>query len=132
MLPLKRSDSLCVCQADPAISLIGISFQQAPAVLLIHDGIHTDRNISPACIRGARTLTIVQVVNGYLHKVRREAFLHCRIYLIAAIIKGGVAEAIDRAFCLYVVAHILDCGLDVESIKPELAAMPRTLKALKA
>ena len=46
--------------------------------------------------------------------------------------KGGVAEAIDRAFCLYVVAHILDCGLDVESIKPELAAMPRTLKALKA
>lgn len=46
--------------------------------------------------------------------------------------KGGVAEAIDRAFCLYVAAHILDCGLDTESIKPELAAMPRTLKALKA
>ncbi|MBQ7657180.1 MAG: hypothetical protein IJI53_01805 [Clostridia bacterium] len=46
--------------------------------------------------------------------------------------KGGVAEAIDRAFCLYVVAHILDCGLDAESVKAELAAMPRTLKALKA
>ena len=46
--------------------------------------------------------------------------------------KGGVAEAIDRAFCLYVVAHILDCGLDAEAVKPELGAMPRALKALKA
>ena len=46
--------------------------------------------------------------------------------------KGGVAEAIDRAFCLFVAAHILDCGLDAESVKAELSAMPRTLKALKA
>ncbi|MBR5111454.1 MAG: hypothetical protein IK099_14845 [Clostridia bacterium] len=46
--------------------------------------------------------------------------------------KGGVAEAIDRAFCLYVVAYILDCGLDVEAVKPELSAMPRALKALNA
>ena len=46
--------------------------------------------------------------------------------------KGGVAEAIDRAFCLYVVAHILDYSLDMEAVKPELAAMPRALKALKA
>ena len=46
--------------------------------------------------------------------------------------KGGVAEAIDRAFCLFVAAHILDCGLDAEIVKAELAAMPRTLKALKA
>ena len=47
-------------------------------------------------------------------------------------LKGGVAEAIDRAFCLYVAAHILDSGVDVEAIKPHLSAMPRTLKALKA
>ena len=46
--------------------------------------------------------------------------------------KGGVAEAIDRALCLYVAAHILDCGLEAEGFKPHLAAMPRTLKALKA
>ncbi len=46
--------------------------------------------------------------------------------------KGGVAEAIDRAFCLYAVAHILECGLEKEAVKPELAAMPRALKALKA
>ena len=46
--------------------------------------------------------------------------------------KGGVAEAIDRAFCLFVTAHILDCGLDAEAVKPELAAMPHALKALKA
>ncbi len=46
--------------------------------------------------------------------------------------KGGVAEAIDRAFCLYVAAHILDYGLDTEAIRPQLSAMPRTLKALKA
>ncbi|MBR6185202.1 MAG: hypothetical protein IKQ41_02970 [Clostridia bacterium] len=47
-------------------------------------------------------------------------------------LKGGVAEAIDRACCLYLAAHILACGLDVEAFKPHLAAMPRTLKALKA
>ncbi len=47
-------------------------------------------------------------------------------------LKGGVAEAIDRACCLYVVPHILDNGLDKESVKTQLAAMPRTLKALKA
>lgn len=47
-------------------------------------------------------------------------------------LKGGVAEAIDRAFCLFVVAHILDYNMDVEAVKPELAAMPRALKALKA
>ena len=47
-------------------------------------------------------------------------------------LKGGVAEAIDRAFCLYVAPHALDCGLDAEALKPQLAAMPRTLKALKA
>lgn len=47
-------------------------------------------------------------------------------------LKGGVAEAIDRAFCLYLTAHILERGLDVEAFKPHLAAMPRTLKALKA
>ncbi len=45
--------------------------------------------------------------------------------------KGGVAEAIDRACSLYVTAHILDYGLDKEAMKPQLAAMPRTLKALK-
>ena len=47
-------------------------------------------------------------------------------------LKGGVAEAIDRACCLYVAPHILDFGLDLEAVKPQLAAMPRTLKALKA
>lgn len=47
-------------------------------------------------------------------------------------LKGGVAEAIDRACCLYVAQHILDFGLDKESIKPLLSAMPRTLKALRA
>ena len=46
--------------------------------------------------------------------------------------KGGVAEAIDRACCLYLAPHILDFGLDLEAVKPQLAAMPRTLKALKA
>ncbi len=45
--------------------------------------------------------------------------------------RGGVAEAIDRACSLYVTAHILDYGLDKEAMKPQLAAMPRTLKALK-
>ncbi len=41
MLPLKRSKFLGIREADPAVSLIGVSLQQAPAVLLIHDGIHT-------------------------------------------------------------------------------------------
>ena len=47
-------------------------------------------------------------------------------------LKGGVAEAIDRAFCLYVAAHMLDCGMDADAIRPQLAAMPRALKALQA
>ncbi len=46
--------------------------------------------------------------------------------------RGGVAEAIDRAFCLWAVPHILCQGLDTEALKPQLASMPRTLKALKA
>ena len=47
-------------------------------------------------------------------------------------LKGGVAEALDRACCLYLSAHILAYGLDAEAFRPHLAAMPRTLKALKA
>ncbi|MBR1585319.1 MAG: hypothetical protein IJ662_07265 [Clostridia bacterium] len=43
----------------------------------------------------------------------------------------GVAQAMDRAMAIYVAAHVLDCGMDAESLKPLLAAMPRTLKALK-
>ena len=46
-------------------------------------------------------------------------------------LKGGVGEAIDRAACLYVAPHLLDFGVDLEPIKPLLAAMPRTMKALK-
>lgn len=45
---------------------------------------------------------------------------------------GGVSEAIDRAVCIYAVPHILRYGLPVETLKPLLAALPRTLKALNA
>ena len=85
MLPLKRSDSLCVGQADPAVALVSIGLQKTPTILLIHDGINADRDISPACIRGTRPLTVVQIRNGYLHKVRFEGLRHSRIYLIAVI-----------------------------------------------
>lgn len=47
-------------------------------------------------------------------------------------VKGGVAEAIDRAACLYIVPHLLDNKVDQDGVKSLLAAMPRTLKALKA
>ncbi|MBQ9264068.1 MAG: hypothetical protein IJ189_07665 [Clostridia bacterium] len=43
--------------------------------------------------------------------------------------KGGVAEAIDRAVCLYAVPYLL-AGAEIEHVKPLLSAMPRTLKAL--
>ncbi len=46
-------------------------------------------------------------------------------------LKGGVAEAIDRAACLYLTQHLLDFGVELAPIKPLLAAMPRTMKALK-
>ena len=46
--------------------------------------------------------------------------------------KGGVAEAIDRAVCLWAVPHLLEHGIDPEAVKSLLSAMPRTLKALKA
>jgi len=48
------------------------------------------------------------------------------------IFKGGVAEAIDRAVCLYAVPYMLGLGKLLDEVKPLLAAMPRTLKALKA
>lgn len=47
-------------------------------------------------------------------------------------VKGGVAEAIDRAVCLYIVPHLLDKKVDLDGVKSLFAAMPRTLKALKA
>ena len=47
-------------------------------------------------------------------------------------LKGGVAEAIDRAACLYIVPHLLDHKVDLDGVKSLFAAMPRTLKALKA
>ncbi|MBR4539924.1 MAG: hypothetical protein IKO52_13940 [Clostridia bacterium] len=47
-------------------------------------------------------------------------------------LKGGVAEAIDRAACLYIVPHLLDRKVDLDGVKSLFAAMPRTLKALKA
>ena len=47
-------------------------------------------------------------------------------------LKGGVAEAIDRAVCLYAAPFLASCADRIEEIKPLLSAMPRTLKALKA
>lgn len=44
---------------------------------------------------------------------------------------GGVAEAIDRGVCAYVAPHILLYKLPVDDLKNLLAAMPRTLKALR-
>ena len=43
-----------------------------------------------------------------------------------------MAEAIDRAVCLYIVPHLLDNAVDLDGVKSLFAAMPRTLKALKA
>lgn len=48
------------------------------------------------------------------------------------IFKGGVAEAIDRAVCLYATPYMLGLGKQLDDVKPLLAAMPRTLKALNA
>lgn len=45
---------------------------------------------------------------------------------------GGVAEAIDRAVCYYLVPHMAGHALDAGSIKPLLTAMPRAMKALNA
>jgi hypothetical protein len=43
-----------------------------------------------------------------------------------------VAEAIDRAVCLYATPYMLGLGKQLDDVKPLLAAMPRTLKALNA
>jgi len=43
---------------------------------------------------------------------------------------GGVAEAIDRGVCIYIVPHILTHRLPTDELKNLFAAMPRTLKAL--
>lgn len=47
-------------------------------------------------------------------------------------LKGGVAEAIDRAVCLYFIPHILGRDLPLAQVEPLLAAMPRALKSLNA
>lgn len=47
------------------------------------------------------------------------------------VLKGGVAEAIDRGVCAYVIPHLLAYRLETDGLLPLLAAMPRTLKALK-
>ena len=47
-------------------------------------------------------------------------------------LKGGVAEAIDRAACLYIVPHLIENEVEPEAVKGLFAAMPRTLKVLNA
>ena len=47
-------------------------------------------------------------------------------------LKGGVAEAIDRAVCLYAAPYLVGTGKQMEAVRPLLSAMPRTLKALKS
>ena len=47
-------------------------------------------------------------------------------------LKGGVAEAIDRAACLYIVPLLLENEVETETVKALFTAMPRTLKALNA
>lgn len=46
-------------------------------------------------------------------------------------LRGGVAEAIDRAAVAYAVPHIRAYALDVQNILPVTAAMPRTSRKLK-
>lgn len=43
---------------------------------------------------------------------------------------GGVAEAIDRAVCYYLVPHMIGYALDAREVRPLLIAMPRAMKAL--
>ena len=47
-------------------------------------------------------------------------------------LNGGVAEALDRAVCLYVLPHLRDQGVDVDPVKPLFIAMPRATKCLNA
>ena len=47
-------------------------------------------------------------------------------------LKGGVAEALDRAVCLYVLPHLRDKGVDVASVKDLFVAMPRATRYLNA
>ena len=91
MLPLRRSKFLGIRKADPAVSLICISLQQAPAVLLINNGVHTHRDIAVGGIGSGRALPVIEVGDGNLHQVRREGALNSRIYLTAVIIKGSIA-----------------------------------------
>ena len=46
-------------------------------------------------------------------------------------LNGGVAEAIDRASCLYIIPHLFEYAVELDAVKELFAAMPRTLKALK-
>lgn len=90
MLPLRRSKFFGICQTDPAVSLISIRLQQAPAILFIYDGVHTDRDVAVRLVGSRGTFAVVQVINGYLHKIRLKGLCYSRIHLIPVIIKGGI------------------------------------------
>lgn len=83
------------------------------------------------------TLSIIHVLRTALKAAGRPLPL-CLVASLCRFIAstqndlpGGVAEALDRGVCAYVVPHILLHKLPVDELKNLLAAMPRTLKALK-
>ena len=82
------------------------------------------------------TLDLIRNLRLALHEAGRPLPLHavktlCRfIACTQNALPGGVAEAIDRAVCVYAVPHIQTYKLPADKLKNLLAAMPRTLKAL--
>lgn len=86
---------------------------------------------------GAETLSQIRALRQKLAEAGRPLALTavqalCRF--IAATqndLPGGIAEAMDRAVCAYLVPHMRAYQLDAKEILPLLSAMPRALKALK-
>ena len=55
------SHSLRITELDPAITLLLITLQKSPAVLLIHDGIDSWLDVSPRLIGCTRSFAVVQI-----------------------------------------------------------------------
>ena len=71
----------------------------------VSNGVHTDRDIAVGLVGSRETFTVVQVINGYLYKIRFEGLRYSRIHLIAVIVKCSIT-----GICIHAVLGVLEYG----------------------
>lgn len=126
--------SLASVTAEPALSALpGPLPQFAPVskACIIKEMLH-ETSLSQETAAAVQSLRMALLDAGQALPLVQVRALCRFIACTQSELSGGVSEAIDRAVCIYAVPHILRFGLPVETLRPLLAAFPRTLKALNA